>query len=201
MSRSTPGQPPAAWQRLQPFPGSLPQPLAERLELRGACTWQQGQLRLRFQLQGALESLILPAVSPAPARCVGLWQHTCLEAFWGQRDQLRYWELNASPSGDWALYRFERYRHGQLPEPLPKPPHSLWTLTPATAGRAAQLALELVLEGPAAATGAAALAAGDLELSLTAVLEHADGRLSYWALAHPGPEPDFHDRQGFRLQR
>jgi hypothetical protein len=24
------------------------------------------------------------------------------------------------------------------------------------------------------------------------VIEEADGRRSYWALHHPGPEPDFH---------
>ena len=193
-----PPAPSPSWQRLQPFPGFLPLPPAERLELLGAFDLgQQRQLRLRFRLQGPLEALILPVASAAPARRDGLWQHTCLEAFWGRRGQAGYWELNASPGGDWNLYRFERYRHGQRSEPLPQPPRALWTLTPATAERAARLDLDLELHQPATEP----LAAGSLEVSLTAVLEHAAGGLSYWALAHPGPEPDFHDRRGFRLQR
>jgi hypothetical protein len=39
-----------------------------------------------------------------------------------------------------------------------------------------------------------------LELGLTAVLEQPGGELSYWALNHPGPEPDFHDRRGWSLR-
>lgn len=39
-----------------------------------------------------------------------------------------------------------------------------------------------------------------LDLSLTAVIETKDQQLSYWALRHPGPKPDFHHRQGFALQ-
>ena len=35
------------------------------------------------------------------------------------------------------------------------------------------------------------------DLALTMVLEEHDGGLSYWALCHPGNEPDFHDRRGF----
>ena len=46
MSSPAPDHPSAPWHRLQPFPGSLPPPLAERLERLGACTWEQGQLGL-----------------------------------------------------------------------------------------------------------------------------------------------------------
>jgi hypothetical protein len=31
------------------------------------------------------------------------------------------------------------------------------------------------------------------QLGLSAVLEEKDGTKSYWALAHPGEKPDFHD--------
>jgi len=34
-------------------------------------------------------------------------------------------------------------------------------------------------------------------LGLSAVIESADGRLSYWALRHPAPRPDFHQRAGW----
>jgi hypothetical protein len=34
---------------------------------------------------------------------------------------------------------------------------------------------------------------------LTAVVEDAHGRRSYWALRHPAGGPDFHHRDGFAL--
>jgi hypothetical protein len=34
-------------------------------------------------------------------------------------------------------------------------------------------------------------------LGLSALLEHTDGRTSYWALAHPPGEPDFHHADCF----
>lgn len=40
----------------------------------------------------------------------------------------------------------------------------------------------------------------ELEVGITAVIEHSDGRLSYWALHHPAPEADFHLRGGFRIR-
>lgn len=38
-----------------------------------------------------------------------------------------------------------------------------------------------------------------LEVAVSAVIKDIDGRMSYWALAHPGPQPDFHLRDGFIL--
>ena len=39
-----------------------------------------------------------------------------------------------------------------------------------------------------------------LRAGLAAVIEETDGRLTYWALAHPSSLPDFHHRLGFVLQ-
>jgi hypothetical protein len=38
-----------------------------------------------------------------------------------------------------------------------------------------------------------------LEVGVSAVLRHVDGAMTHWALAHPGPQPDFHRRDGFLL--
>ena len=38
------------------------------------------------------------------------------------------------------------------------------------------------------------------QLGLSAVIEEADGRLSYWALAHPPGKPDFHHSDCFALE-
>ncbi len=38
------------------------------------------------------------------------------------------------------------------------------------------------------------------QVGLAAVIEDRRGRLSYWALAHPPGEPDFHHRDCFALE-
>jgi hypothetical protein len=43
-------------------------------------------------------------------------------------------------------------------------------------------------------------AAARLEVGVSAVLQSSSGELSYWAVAHPGSEPDFHHREGFCLK-
>ena len=37
------------------------------------------------------------------------------------------------------------------------------------------------------------------EAAVSAVLQHTDGRFTFWALSHPAPQPDFHHRAGFLL--
>ena len=39
-----------------------------------------------------------------------------------------------------------------------------------------------------------------LQLSVSAVLQDQQGRISYWALAHPSGKPDFHHPDAFVLQ-
>jgi hypothetical protein len=39
-----------------------------------------------------------------------------------------------------------------------------------------------------------------LLIGLAAVIEAADGSLSYWALRHPPGKPDFHHRGAFALE-
>ena len=142
-----------------------------------------------------------------PQRRDGLWQHTCFEAFVGVLGSEAYWEFNLAPSGDWNVYRFDGYRGGQAPEvsygPLP-----LTVMGPRAAPAAAdcrltapQALLELDLCCPLPPPLQERLQAGStLELGLTAVLEGQAGELSYWALNHPGTEPDFHDRRGWSLR-
>jgi len=43
-------------------------------------------------------------------------------------------------------------------------------------------------------------AAPVLEAALAAVIMAEDGALTYWALAHPGPQADFHRREGFLIK-
>jgi len=161
------------------------------LQLQARAERHGGTLLLTYSLSGPLETLRIPPPEPAPLRRDGLWQHTCLEAFLGLAGQEGYWELNLAPSGHWNLYRLDGYRRHLRPEP------ALQALPIAVALTPANLELRAALPLPAALAQASEREL-EIELGLSAVLEHQDGQLSYWALAHPPGEADFHWRGGWR---
>lgn len=169
---------------LRPFGGP-----ANGLSLWAGVRRSGGRLFVRFELQGALGEVVIPAPAPAPNRRDELWQHTCFEAFVAAPGSTDYQELNLSPSGDWACYHFSDYRAGREDEIIAAPP----TIVGAQPG-AAIFALGAELDLPNLA------AQGAVDVGLTAVLEHRDGRKTYWALAHRGAKPDFHLRDSFTLR-
>ena len=156
---------------------------------------QAGRLELVWRLTGDLDALVLPEPSQSRRRCDGLWQTTCLEAFWGFAGQDAYWELNLAPSGDWNLYRLSHYRGPLVPVALAA---ALPWQVRRTAGEW-EVAVELDLSEVAGGDepGVAGL---PLEISLTAVIDQVGQGVSYWALAHTGAEPDFHRRDSFGLR-
>lgn len=174
-------------------------------------------LHLCFELHGDLDAVRLPGEGAEGrvqgARTDGLWRHSCFEAFvsavlsptpatvdeaGGGREP--YVEFNFAPGGDWAVYRFDGYRAGMRPEPVTSEPTILLR-------REAQcLQIEVAAAWPLPLPGALP-AAGESpdvpvwrgRLGLAAVVETADGGLSYWALHHPAARADFHDPAGFVL--
>jgi hypothetical protein len=139
-----------------------------------------GTLALRYVLCGRVADLRLPPSAPA-LRTDGLWKHTCLEAFIATADG-GYCEFNFAPSGAWAAYRFDGYRAGM---------RDLDIAPPRIVFRASAHEAEL--------TANIAAPAHAVRLGLAAVIEDADGAISYWALAHPPGRPDFHHPDGFAL--
>jgi hypothetical protein len=172
--------------RLVPFRSS---PSLAAFELEGHVARNGQVLQLRYRLRGPLGQLLIPEPATAPQRWDGLWQHTCFEAFWAVSGNAAYWELNLSPAGHWNLYRLSGYRQDLVPEP------SLASLPLQVRHGPGDLALELELKLPPSLGPAT-----PLQLAVTAVLEHRDRTLSTWALVHPGPEADFHRRDGFLLE-
>jgi hypothetical protein len=151
------------------------------------------QLQLKYRLAWTADdsaaAVLLPDSMAAPQRRDQLWAHTCLELFIAIPGEKRYWEVNMAPNGDWAVYRLDDYRQGLRPEPqlaaLPFQVHRQLGL----------LELRLHWNLPAELAAAA-----ELELGASAVIEHLDGEISYWALNHPAPQADFHHRQSFALR-
>lgn len=145
-------------------------------------------LALGFRLTGELERLRIPPPR-APRRANDLWRHTCFEAFVAAGEETAYHELNFSPSGEWAAYRFRGYRNGMSGAP---------DLDPQICVRRAPDRLELdavirLQHVPALRSRM------PLRLALSAVVEDSAGELAYWALRHPPGKPDFHHADAFAL--
>jgi hypothetical protein len=67
-------------------------------------------LWLRYSIIGDMRRLRIPRLS-SPTRRNGLWQHTCFEVF-VKGSGAAYFELNISPSRQWAAFCFDAYRQG-----------------------------------------------------------------------------------------
>jgi hypothetical protein len=143
---------------------------------------------LRFEYALAADPLVIRVPPPVAGggRTDKLWAHTCFEAFIGFPDVPGYLELNFSPSGQWAAYRFDSYRQGMTPALEAAPRLALRRL-----GQTLELQAEVQLGSEAARRG--------LRIALSAVVEDREGRLSYWALRHAPGRPDFHHPEGFAL--
>lgn len=150
---------------------------------------EDGRLKISFILRGEVERIRLP--TPTRARFADeLWRHTCCEAFIAAPGSPGYYELNFSPSGEWALYRFARTRERT---PLTA---DLTALDPQV--QVSHTRKAMVLEA-LVRLDLLGIAAPPLELGLSAVIERDDGSLTYWALKHPAPQPDFHHPEAFAL--
>jgi hypothetical protein len=139
-----------------------------------------------YQLEAHISRLRVPAPA-APARADELWRHTCFEAFIAGSTSV-YYELNLSPSSQWALYRFDDYRQGMRAADLATPPE----ISVRSSDYRLELDASLHLDELADLRSE-----GSLRVALSAVIEATDGRLSYWALRHPTDKPDFHHADGF----
>jgi hypothetical protein len=146
-----------------------------------------GGIALAFSLNGELCAALVPEPAGTARRGTELWRHTCCEVFAMAGDGPGYREYNFSPSGEWAVYAFRGYRDGDALDV---------EFDPLIAVERDQTRLELDAE-----IGPALLPAGEcLRLGLSAVVEDADGALSYWSLRHPPGRPDFHHRDAFAMQ-
>ena len=161
-------------------------PCTPVIELSAAASWTGDELILSYRLEGDLDALLMPAPK-ASRRTDGLWQHTCLEAFARPVGTEAYFELNFSPSSEWAVYRFSHYREAMSAVDVHAP-------LVAVERNGACLRLD------ATVTITMLSEASELDVGLTAVIEELGGRVSYWALSHPGSKPDFHAARGFVMR-
>ena len=171
---------------LKPFPGEGTGP---EVKITGTIGRRADALSLGCALRGNLSELAIPAPEEFPERKDRLWEETCLELFLGEAGSERYWEFHLSPAGHWNVYRFTSYRKqmreeqafASLPFRVRKEPEALWFSLDVGLGK-------IIPAGTA------------IEAGISAVLRSVTGGRSHWALAHPGPRPDFHRRDGFTVK-
>lgn len=161
----------------------------ERIEAQVGWT-RSNALVLTYALTGDLIGLRIPPPQ-APCRAERLWQHTCFEAFVAFKGSPEYYEFNFAPSGEWAVYGFQRYRDGTpLEDDMLAPKITVCNLAGGLDLEATVRLDRLPAIGPRAR----------LRLALAAVIEDESGMLSYWALRHPPGKPDFHHPEAFALE-
>ncbi len=130
-----------------------------------------------FGIAAPIQRFHIPQ-SEEPGRRDELWKSTCFEAFVQAEGEAAYHEYNFAPSGDWAAYDFSGRRDGMSEAELANPPYIRIEDNLTWWGLGATFVLE---------------AGRRRALGLSAVIEELDGTKSYWALAHGGDKPDFHD--------
>ena len=132
--------------------------------------------KIWFGIGASAERFVIP--EGEPGRTDELWKTTCFEAFLREAGSRRYREWNFAPSGQWAAYDFSSRRKGMKKASVDQAPYIRMEDNFTWWAMGATIALQ---------------ADKQWDLGLSAVLEEKDGTKSYWALAHRGDKPDFHD--------
>lgn len=161
---------------LVPHPATPPLAV-RRIEARVVAIDAQW-LRLRWRIDGP-ERLVVPAFA-GKGRADELWKTTCFEFFVRPSDGMAYVELNLSSSERWNAYDFSGYREGMAERGMPHEPVC-------TMRRGQSMA---IFDAAVPVEGLPAL---PWATSFACVIEEEGGHRSYWAMAHCGDRPDFHD--------
>jgi predicted GIY-YIG superfamily endonuclease len=147
------------------------------------------KLSLRYVLSGNVANILIPPPAP-PLRVPGLWHHTCFELFVHTHKGPAYYEFNFAPSGRWAAFRLAGYRQGMADADIAPP-----EIRTRVESRQLEVRVDLDL------SGLDELAANNpWRAGLSAIVEDRSHKRSFWALAHPPGDPDFHDPACFAAE-
>ena len=171
--------------KLHPFSAC---PAVNRIEVQAT---RRGlhHLKLFYRLSGNTDALRFASAS-TPMRADNLWQNSCFEAFVSASLGKTYCEFNFAPSYKWAAYCFDGYRNNRREINEFESPRIEASLDQ----EGYRLQASLVLDGLSGLPADAVWHVG-----LSAIIEDANGRMSYWALAHPPGRADFHHADCFAL--
>jgi len=157
--------------------------------ITGKINRTDNRLSIQYKVHGDIDQIVFPMPSIPPSRKHDLWKATCFEFFIAIPDQPQYWEFNMSPSSDWNVYVMDAYRQvnmreetafTQLPFEFNKKNDKISINVNVDLNPIVQLEM-------------------NLDIGIAAIIQTKDGHESYWALAHPNPQADFHLRESFNL--
>ncbi|MDB9373928.1 DOMON-like domain-containing protein [Nodularia sphaerocarpa] len=170
---------------LKPFPS---EEFLSNLQITGSIARCANKLSLCYQLLGDLKQVVISPISDTPVRSHELWENTCFEFFLGIKDAAEYWEFNLSPAGHWNVYHFDGYRQGMQEE-------TAFNILPFIVQKQSDI-LTLVLDVD---LGKIVEIEAEVEVAITTVIKNKGSAITYWALAHPGVNADFHLRDSFMI--
>lgn len=147
---------------------------------------EAGGVALVYDLRGQPDELAIPEGNGSIRRDE-LWKHTCFELFLKDDSAETYTELNFSPNGDWAAYRFVRYRQERTDLDCVPP-----QVTTSVDSNGLVVSVFMPLDGLDVGTG-------QVRLGPAAIVAAKNGARSYWALYHPEDKPDFHLTENFKI--
>ncbi len=160
-----------------------------KILITGGIAREQNLLSIQYVLTGALDEINFPEPVGHPGRNGELWLATCFEFFLAINDQPQYWEFNLSPSGEWNVFRMDAYRRiGFREEKLIQDLQMEFRRDPDRARLDASMDLSPIIDPEM-----------DLQAGITSVIQTRDGHETFWALAHPNLQADFHVRESFNL--
>lgn len=167
------------------------QPVPYDLEIRGHVARRAKQLEVRYEITGDIHMIDIPGRKREVSRVKGLWEKTCLELFLAAGGCDRYWEVNLSPSGDWNVFRFDRYEEERHVDKLVE--EVLFDSLPIeTQKESGSFSLDFEFD-----LGRIIREDQSIEVGVSAVTAPPK---TYWALAHCGSRPNFHSRDSFTIK-
>ncbi len=163
------------------------------LSITGTVTREGDLLAMSYLMRGDVEAVVLPPFNSTDVRQDRLWEQTCFEFFlsagFEKAEQAPYWEFNLSPTGAWNVFSLDGYREGLKEE-------SAFTSLPFGVSRSSE---GVRLDASVDVSGLDLT--DDLWLvGVSAVCVLVDRKETFWAIAHPGSEADFHSAGSFALQ-
>jgi hypothetical protein len=158
------------------------------LELTGSIERQNNILSLNYLLSGDLSKIVIPPPAILPTRQDELWLNTCFEFFLAIPETPNYWEFNLSPAGHWNVYSFTDYRQGMNWEKAVTELPDRVNIQDNCFKLSLSYNLNSIIEENIA-----------LEVGITAVIKTINNISTYWALNHPAPQADFHQRESFLI--
>jgi len=170
---------------LIPFPDSnIP-----NIKITGKISRQDNLLAVHYSLAGEIENILLPKRSPHPSQKDELWTATCFEFFLAIADHPQYWEFNISSSGDWNVYSMDAYRRVGFREET-----AIQRLQFEVQNQTDCLLVDVIVDLNPIIQKEDIIRAG-----ISSVIQTKDRNETYWALAHPNLQADFHLRESFTL--